>query len=501
MVEETLAGRADRIKAYTIATTVFERGDNFDPQQDPVVRMEARRLRNALERFYLTEGKHGLVKISIPKGRYVPQFESQAPPAGEGPGNASAAPARDDYVRSILVKHFEVEGDRLAFLGQDQRLTRLIMIGLSRYPGLCVYGPKSNSGYFLAADDEPPQAHRSADLELSGSEERRASKISVNAVLLESRTGRVLWGQKFEPRGEPQSIPSIRDDVANAIVRTLAQPFGVIFNHAAQAASGKDRLALTVAECVMLFHQYRRSYRRNLYWPAREGLERAIVSNPECAEALACLSHLYTDAHRFGFASRDTPGMLWKQAEALAHKAVAVAPDSSCGYSALGQVYWVRQDVDASLRATRNALALNANAVEVTADLGLHWALLAKWDLALPLLKKASAMNPGYGTAHRVGLSLYHFVGGRFDQAFAAAREIHGPDVTHGYVMQAIALSRLGRRADAADAVSSIRDIDPHYPHSGPGVLADLSSGNLDPDLADRIGEALTDAGLKPTHR
>src|SRR5262245_19070884 len=59
VIEETLAGRAERLKAYTIATMVFGRPESFDPQLDPVVRIEARRLRRALERFYLIEGEDG----------------------------------------------------------------------------------------------------------------------------------------------------------------------------------------------------------------------------------------------------------------------------------------------------------------------------------------------------------------------------------------------------------------------------------------------------------
>jgi adenylate cyclase len=49
IVEETLAGRADRIKAYSVGTEVFERDANFDAQSDPVVRIEAGRLRRALD--------------------------------------------------------------------------------------------------------------------------------------------------------------------------------------------------------------------------------------------------------------------------------------------------------------------------------------------------------------------------------------------------------------------------------------------------------------------
>lgn len=44
VVEETLAGRADRIEAYTIAIAAFDRADDFDPIADPIVRIEAGRL-------------------------------------------------------------------------------------------------------------------------------------------------------------------------------------------------------------------------------------------------------------------------------------------------------------------------------------------------------------------------------------------------------------------------------------------------------------------------
>ena len=54
VVEETLAGRSARLKAYSIATVVFGRPDSFDPALDPIVRMEAGKVRRALTRFYLT---------------------------------------------------------------------------------------------------------------------------------------------------------------------------------------------------------------------------------------------------------------------------------------------------------------------------------------------------------------------------------------------------------------------------------------------------------------
>jgi hypothetical protein len=74
VVTEAVSGRADRIKAYSIATEVFGRGPRFDPQFDPVVRIEAGRVRRALERYYLTAGSSDPIVITIPKGSYAPAF-------------------------------------------------------------------------------------------------------------------------------------------------------------------------------------------------------------------------------------------------------------------------------------------------------------------------------------------------------------------------------------------------------------------------------------------
>ena len=94
VVEETLTGRAERLKGYSIAVSVYERDENFDADADPVVRLEARRLRRELEHYYLTSGRRDPIKISIPKGAYVPAFEMQAPQVPEqGRCRTGGAPA------------------------------------------------------------------------------------------------------------------------------------------------------------------------------------------------------------------------------------------------------------------------------------------------------------------------------------------------------------------------------------------------------------------------
>lgn len=96
VVEATLDGRAEEIKGYTIAVEALGRPASFDPQADPIVRVEATRLRRALERYYSTQGADDPVVIDIPKGGYVPQFQARADAAPDGGGPEEPVPAQGD---------------------------------------------------------------------------------------------------------------------------------------------------------------------------------------------------------------------------------------------------------------------------------------------------------------------------------------------------------------------------------------------------------------------
>ena len=74
VVEEALAGRASRLKARSIAVRALGRPIEFDTRTDPIVSIQAGRLRRALGRYYEDEGRDDPVLISIPVGRYVPTF-------------------------------------------------------------------------------------------------------------------------------------------------------------------------------------------------------------------------------------------------------------------------------------------------------------------------------------------------------------------------------------------------------------------------------------------
>src|SRR5262245_54525661 len=64
IVSETLHGRADRLKEYSLGVDVFDRGPSFEPRTDTIVRAQARRLRSKLQQFYTSEGRDDSLIIS-----------------------------------------------------------------------------------------------------------------------------------------------------------------------------------------------------------------------------------------------------------------------------------------------------------------------------------------------------------------------------------------------------------------------------------------------------
>lgn len=74
IVTETLAGRGDQLKEYSIGINVYGRKLDFDPKEDSIVRVEAVKLRARLAEYYDRASVTDDIKIRLLKGRYIPIF-------------------------------------------------------------------------------------------------------------------------------------------------------------------------------------------------------------------------------------------------------------------------------------------------------------------------------------------------------------------------------------------------------------------------------------------
>jgi tetratricopeptide (TPR) repeat protein len=119
IVHETLAGRGERLKGYSVALEVFHRPETFDPVADPIVRIEAGRLREKLRSYYETDGINDLIRIDLPRGGYQPRITVM----GTNDGLVAATPEIVG-IREASTREVEAEDALLAGLGRFWRYTR-----------------------------------------------------------------------------------------------------------------------------------------------------------------------------------------------------------------------------------------------------------------------------------------------------------------------------------------------------------------------------------------
>ena len=120
VVSETLHGRSADLKGYLVATKVFGRTAEFDASTDPIVSIQANKLRRALERYYLVEGQRDPIRIDIPKGAYVPSFGWMKPvKADHTQSDSELEPLPEDSWPTILVKPFKDNRGRTCFIALE----------------------------------------------------------------------------------------------------------------------------------------------------------------------------------------------------------------------------------------------------------------------------------------------------------------------------------------------------------------------------------------------
>ena len=200
IVNETLAGRSDRLTGYHLALEIFGRPDTFDPVIDPVVRVEAARLRDKLREYYAGDGQRDPVQIELPKGSYAPHIEVRH----ESRGVHWKAPLThySSTVPFLAVLSFDN-------LSADQNLTYLadgvaedIITSLSRFPDLAVVARGSSFAYKgKAVDLRQVGEELGVGYVLEGSVRKEGDKLRIVAQLIDAKNGEHIWAERFDRAG------------------------------------------------------------------------------------------------------------------------------------------------------------------------------------------------------------------------------------------------------------------------------------------------------------
>lgn len=461
VVGEAVAGRADRLKGFAIATAVFERDDTFDPQVDPVVRLEARRLRRDLDSYYANAGQDDPVRISIPKGSYAPTFDwlgggrrEHSSAAAWVPPSSGLASARG---RAVLILPFQgLDGTESAqHIGQG--ISQELISNLFRFPGLQLYAPSSAAS--RAESDGPAELWRRYGVEylVSGSVRLDSREVRVVVQLLKLPSGQIVWSKTYSRPSDPKILVQTQAEVAGEIATALGQPYGVVLGDTSPPPSLRAVTSMKSYTCVMRAYEFRRNFPLEEFQSVVQGLEEAIRHDPEYADAWAMLGWLHVDSGRLGLSGNNERVHDYAKGLQEASRAVALEPNSSLALKALAAAYHYVGRYEDSERLARQAAAINPHDPEVLAQLGWRLAVRGKFEEGIPILKRAieRTLNPPSWYYHLVAIDLY--MRGRYREMLEVAERSALGDLGFSFVLLAIAHSQLGNRLETQRALEGMR--------------------------------------------
>lgn len=111
VVEMEQLGLASQLKGYTIGVDVFSRDGSFDPGVDPLVRVQAGKLRRLINMYYADEGRNETLRIRIPLGSYVPVYETVSAVRRPADSAGAAGAARTWTKPTALAEPIHLEFD------------------------------------------------------------------------------------------------------------------------------------------------------------------------------------------------------------------------------------------------------------------------------------------------------------------------------------------------------------------------------------------------------
>lgn len=483
VVDEALAGRSDRIKAYSIALEVFGRDASFDPQSDPIVRVEAGHLRRALDRYYLGAGSADPIEITIPKGGYVPLFAwrpATIPPEEPVEAPAAAPPPRarpplwrwvatvaavlviagagvlalqsgrqrptGPDIPRLLVEPFDDLSRTEASAAIARGLTQEVVGQISKFKDIVVVGA-------VAGDAPQPRSGNGTAPRylLTGSIDIDPDAVRLQARVVQRSDGAVLWANSYSGNLKVGQLREIEADIAQQVATTLAQPYGVIFQADAARHVEDPPDDWRAYACTLSYYAYRANLDGATYPRVRKCLEEAVARFPGYATAWALLSQTYVDEIRFRFAPPpSTEPATVERAAAAARRAVELDPTNTRGLQAEMFALSFAGDTDAALSVGKAALALNPNDSELMGEYGYRLALAGDWPTGCRLVSEARDRNPGPLGYYETALALCAYIEADYARAVTWLKKTGMPDNPNYHLIAAAVFAENGDTAAAA---------------------------------------------------
>ncbi|MFY0610885.1 MAG: hypothetical protein JXQ99_05120 [Hyphomicrobiaceae bacterium] len=465
IVTESIAGNDGRLKGYSIGLEVFERPEDFDPQIDTIVRVQAVQLRRRLDLYYSEGGRDDPLRIHVPKGSYIPKFQlmldpdaaepSDLPSTGEG-GQTAQRP-------SIAVVPFDNFGSDASDQYFADGLTEEVTANLARFKDLFVFSRSTTTKLTRdGADIRQLHDELGADFVVEGSVRKAPDRVRVTVQLIDAATDGHILAEQFERPCTTEGVFEIQDEIALLISGRIADRYGPLGRYVTRAHRPGRSKNWETHYWITRFYDNYAAHIPEKHLEVREGLAEALKQDPESSDGWAALAAVLLDEYRFHFNER--PGFpALDTALEYARRAVACDPENAFAYQFLASAHFHRREFTDFRVAAERALKLNVGHADVLAEMGHYHCVQGDWERGLPLMDRAIELSPVHPGWYHMARSCYQLMKGDPQSAIIELREAPMPGFYWYHALLACFYAEMGDAHRAAGQIAELAAVYPNF--------------------------------------
>ena len=487
IVNETLEGRGDQLKGYTIGVSVLGKNDDFDPEQDSLVRIHAGRLRRLLHTYYLDSGKNDPILIEIPKGGYQPIFSSkdEVLSIANADDESQKNPTREPSIAVLPFKNLTGDPDKeYVAYGLSEELS----IELTTYEDLKIVNCWHRPDFAIS---ENAYEKIGARYIIDGSVKAYDEHLHILVKLVDIRTDRQIWAERYSRDLSIQNIVFIQEEIADTVAKTVGSEVGIVFTHLTKESSLAKPESLEVFDAILQYYYYQSHMSAPLGTLTFTKLNQAVINNPSSGLIHAMLADIYWNTYALDYPESD--GYLEKSIE-LIDLALKLDPDNYLARIVNSVRFFLLDEKDRFLREVNHCLSKNIGSPLMLGALGLYLSVYGYWDRGKTVLDNVMSKNIGYPKYLHAPTCLNYYRQKKYEQAMTEAEKYEIPGVFWGPMLRACCLGQLGKKTKAKAQIEDLLFLKPDFKSKASYLISRFVKEG---DLVDEVLDGLRKAGLK----
>lgn len=420
IVTKTINGEGAHLKEYVVGIEALGKPVGFNPQTDASVRIHATRLRKHLAIYYANEGKKDAVRISIPKGRYVPVFQSQKTHLKTQSGGNFSADAKISSKPVIALLPFKEISANEQLGSFCALLLRELNAELAKFPELGVISNLSVNDVIVNLDDVDGVIESlNLNYILTGFYATTGNRGKITVELNDVRNKQIIWNESYELEDIDKAGSFDFQTIVRKVLAMISGYMGIIYRNACKCEVSQESEYLYAIYWYNYYHQH---FSPESFEASLKACEAGLKLYPDNVMLASFRAQLYLDLKVM-----DVQGDLdyLEYGTNLAYQAADLDLNCQHAWMIIAWAHILNHQKEMCEIATKRMFDINPHNHMYYSMIGFIYVCIGSYERGFAIMTESVKLNPYYVWNLNVSFCFYYIHKGDYHQALFYANLIN----------------------------------------------------------------------------